>query len=118
MSPGYGSPPGYGAPEPYEYPEQNCTITTVTETAETCTPAFETVCDDVTVIVKKIEDQSLCYPVTKTVCTESVDQVDNEICVYKYQARDIDTEAKTVTVEYVTECVTQIVTVCDPGRDY
>ena len=28
--------------------------------------------------------------------------------------QDIDTEAVTVTVEYETECVTQIVTVCDP----
>ena len=28
---------GYGAPE---YPELNCTVATVTETAETCVPTF------------------------------------------------------------------------------
>ena len=80
-----GLAPGYG--EPYEYPKHNCTLETLTETAETCVPTFTTQCEDVTVIVKKVEDQSLCYPVTKTVCTESTETVANEICVYEYSAK-------------------------------
>ena len=85
-----------------------------------------------------------CYALTRTVCTETVETVPNEvdiyififsiyyllsivstiskvstkylqICVYAYAPRDIETEAVTVSVEFATPCVTQIVTVCDPG---
>ena len=38
-----------------------------------------------------------------------------QVCVYTYAPRDIETEAVTVSVEFATPCVTQIVTVCDPG---
>ena len=38
-----------------------------------------------------------------------------QICVYAYAPRDIEMEAVTVSVEFATPCVTQIVTVCDPG---
>ena len=31
-------------------------------------------------------------------------------------SRELETEAVTVRVEYTTPCVTQIVTVCDPGK--
>ena len=30
-----------------------------------------------------------CYPVTKTVCTESVSVVANEICVYTYGPKEV-----------------------------
>merc|ERR1712106_622555 len=72
-------------------------------------------CEDVTVAVKRIVDVEQCYPVTRTVCTESVETIPNEICVYTYGPKDIETEAKTVSVVYTTPCVTQMVTVCDPG---
>lgn len=112
-----GLSPGYGAPH-HEYPEQNCTLETVTETVETCVPAFRNVCEQETVIVKKIIDVEQCYPVTKTVCTEGLEVVDNQICVYKYGPKSEETETKSVSVDYTTPCVTQIVTVCDPGYGY
>ena len=111
---GAGLAPGYGAPK-HEYPKHNCTVAQVKEDAETCTPTFTTVCEDVTVAVKRIVDKEQCYPVTRTVCSESIETIPNEICVYTYRPKDIETEAKTVSVVYTTPCVTQMVTVCDPG---
>jgi hypothetical protein len=111
---GAGLAPGYGAPK-HEYPKHNCTVAQVKEDAETCTPTFTTVCEDVTVAVKRIVDKEQCYPVTRTVCSESIETIPNEICVYTYVPKDIETEAKTVSVVYTTFCVTQMVTVCDPG---
>merc|ERR1711963_222444 len=112
-----GLAPGYGAPQ-HEYPKDNCTLETVTETIETCVPAFRNVCEQETAIVKKIIDVEQCFPVTKTVCTEGLEVVDNQICVYKYGPRSEETETKSVNVDYTTPCVTQIVTVCDPGYGY
>merc|ERR1712106_1275861 len=100
---------GYGQPK-YEYPKHNCSVEQVEEQGETCTPTFTTVCEPVTVTVKKIVDAELCYPVTKTVCSEDVQVVDNELCVYAYEAKAVDTEAKTVEVVYTTPCNTQMVT--------
>ena len=56
----------------------------MTETAETCVPSFQTNCETETVTVKKIVDREQCFPVTRTVCTESVELVNNQICVFKY----------------------------------
>ena len=88
------------------------------ENAETCTPTFTTICEDVTVAVIKVVDREQCFPVTKTVCSESVSTVPNEICVYQYGPKTVDTTAKTVSVVYTTPCVDQRVTVCDPGYGY
>lgn len=113
----YGPPPphhGYGQPQ-HEYPKLNCTVQTVKEEAETCTPTFTTVCEDVTIPIKKIVDREQCYDVTKTVCSESVAVVPNEICVYEYGPKEVETTAKTVSVVYTSPCTVQMVTVCDPG---
>ena len=109
--------PGYGAPQ-HEYPTENCTVSTVSLTGETCTPTFTQVCEPVTILAKVVVDKEQCYPVTKTVCTDQVVVVPNEICVYKYEALSIETEASTVSVSYSTPCVTQMVTVCAPGYGY
>merc|ERR1712098_961042 len=85
---------GYGHTK-FEYPKHNCSIEQVEEEGETCTPTFTTVCEPVTIVVKKI--------------------VDKELCVYAYQAKEVATEAKTVEVVYTTPCTTQMVTVCEPG---
>ena len=50
-----------------------------------------------------------------TISTVSTTVLYLQICVYTYAPRDIETEAVTVSVEFATPCVTQIVTVCDPG---
>ena len=56
----------------------------MTETAETCVPSFQTSCETETVAVKRIVDTEQCFPVTRTVCTESLELVNNQICVFKY----------------------------------
>merc|ERR1712037_752723 len=67
---------------------------------------------------KKIIDVEQCYPVTRTVCSESVEVIDNEICVYSYSQKVVATTAKTVTVPFKRECNTQMVTVCQPTPGY
>lgn len=115
--PGSGLSPGYGAPQ-HEYPEHNCTVSTVSLTGETCTPTFTQVCEEVRLVAKVVVDKEQCYPVTKTVCTAQTEVVPNEICVYKYEALALETEAVTAAVSFTTPCVTQIVTVCEPGYGY
>ena len=55
---------------------------------------------------------------TRTVCSESVEVIDNEICVYSYSQKVVPTTAKTVTVPFARECNTQMVTVCQPTPGY
>ena len=55
---------------------------------------------------------------TRTVCSESVEVIDNEICVYSYSQKVVPTTAKTVTVPFARECNTQMVTVCQPIPGY
>jgi len=110
-APKYHHAPTYG-------PKYNCSVVDVVENAEVCTPAFETVCETISVPVKKIIDREQCYPVTKTVCSESVEVIPNEICVYSYQQKVVDTTAKTVEVPFEKKCDTQMVTVCQPTPGY
>lgn len=103
--------PGYG----YEHPKHNCTVQDVVEIAEVCTPAFETVCEDQVLAIKRVVDGEYCYDVSRTVCTESTETIPNEVCSYNYQKKYEDTTAKTVEVTFVKETNTQMVTVCQPG---
>merc|ERR1712106_799760 len=102
----------------YQEPKYNCSVVDVVESAELCTPAFGTVCENIEVPVKRIIDVEQCYPVTRTVCSESVEVIPNEICVYSYQQKIVDTTAKTVEVPYEKQCDTQMVTVCQPTPGY
>merc|ERR1712209_161500 len=72
----------------------NCSVVDVVETAEVCTPAFETVCAPVELPVKRIVDKEQCYTVTRTVCSE------------------------TAEVTFIKECNVQMVTVCQPTPGY
>merc|ERR1712079_936814 len=67
-----------------------------------------------------IVDSELCYTVTATVCSESIQVVENEICTYSYQQKSEDTTAKTVAVTFEKICDVQMVTVCQstPGYGY
>merc|ERR1719206_455436 len=106
--------PHYG----YEQPKHNCSVQDVVETAEVCTPARETVCNPIELAIKVIVDKEQCYPVTRTVCTESIEEIDNEICTYSYQQKTEATTAKTVEVTFEKQCDTQLVTVCQPTPGY
>merc|ERR1712071_173257 len=106
--------PHYG----YEQPKHNCSVLDVVETAEVCTPALETVCNPIELAIKIIVDVEQCCPVTRTVCTESIEEIDNEVCTHGYQQKTEATTAKTVEVTFVKECDTQMVTVCQPTPGY
>ena len=47
-------------------------------------PRFETSCETEVVAVKRIVDKEQCFPVTRTLCSESTELVPNGICVFKY----------------------------------
>merc|ERR1719348_1632929 len=106
--------PHYG----YEQPKHNCSVQDVVESAEVCTPALETVCNPVELSRKNVIDAEQCYTVTRTVCTESIQEIDNEVCTYSYQPKTEATTAKTVEVSFKKECDTQMVTVCQPTPGY
>merc|ERR1712165_158004 len=118
--------PAYHAPAPayhkphygYEHPKHNCSVQDVVESAEVCTPALETVCNPIELAIKVIVEVEQCYPVTRTVCTESIEEIDNEICTYSYQQKTEATTAKTVEVTFEKQCDTQMVTVCQPTPGY
>merc|ERR1712211_63623 len=101
-----------------EAPKHNCSVQDVVESAEVCTPAFETVCAPVELAIKEIIDVEQCYPVTRTVCSESIQVEENEICTYSYQQKKETTNAKTVEGSFKKECNTQMVTVCQPTPGY
>merc|ERR1712088_798253 len=64
---------------------------------------------------KVIVSVEQCYDVTRTVCTESIEVIPNEVCSYSYETKNIETTAKTVEVAFNKESDTQMVTVCQPG---
>jgi len=126
--PGYGYAPapayGYGHPAPayggygYEQPKHNCSVLDVVETAEVCTPTIVTECNPVALPIKIIVDVDFTYTVTRTVCTESIDVIPQEVCTYSYDQKTEDTTAKTVEVTFEKQTDVQMVTVCQPGHGY
>jgi len=125
-APAYGHPaPAYGHPAPYapaphhgygyEQPKHNCSVLDVVEIAEVCTPTIVTECNDVALPIKIIVDIPYTYTVTRTVCTESIDVVPQEVCTYSYGQKTEDTTAKTVEVTFEKKTDVQMVTVCQPG---
>merc|ERR1712201_11413 len=113
-APVYHKPAYHG----YEQPKHNCTVLDVVETAEVCTPALETDCDPIELSRKNVIDAEQCYTVTRTVCSESIEEIDNEVCTYSYQPKTEATTAKTVGVSFEKQCDTQMVTVCQPTPGY
>merc|ERR1711935_547758 len=111
-APAYGHHAGYG----YEEPKHNCSVIDVTEIAEVCTPTIEVPCDDIALPIKVIEDIPYTYTVTRTVCTESIEVVPQEVCTYFYEQESADTVAKTVVVTFEKVTRVDMVTVCQPGH--
>ena len=116
QGPVYANAPSHPYPyNNYEYPKHNCSVHDVVVTAEVCVPAFETVCDEVMANIKRVVDKEQCYNVGRSVCSVSIEDVDNEICTYFYVPKKEMTNAKTVSVSFNKDCVSQMVTVCQPG---
>jgi hypothetical protein len=124
-APAYGHPaPAYGHPAPayghhagygYEQPKHNCSVVDVVEAADICTPTIAKECNPVELDIILIVSKEQCYDVTRTVCTESIEIIPNEVCSYSYETKNIETTGKTVEVAFNKETDTQMVTVCQPG---
>lgn len=111
-APSYHQPPSYGH---YEQPKHNCSVEDVTEIAEVCTPAFETNCEDVELTIKKVTAGQYCYDAARTVCSESTETIDNEVCSYNYNKKYEEASGSTVEVSFKKESNVQMVTVCQPS---
>ena len=124
QAPGYGYAPAPYAPAPayghggygYEQPKHNCSVIDVVETAEVCTPVIVTECNPVALPIKVIKDIDFTYTVTRTVCTESIKVIPQEVCSYSYDQTEEETTAKTVEVTFEKQTDVQMVTVCQPGH--
>merc|ERR1712025_1066016 len=111
-APAYPAHHGYG----YEQPKHNCSVIDVVEPAEVCTPVIVTECNDVELPIKIIVEIPFTYTVVRTVCTEEIQEIDNEVCSYHYEKKEEATTAKTVEVTFEKQTDVQMVTVCQPGH--
>jgi len=111
-APAYGHGHGYG----YEQPKHNCSVLDVVEPAEVCTPVIVTECNAVELPIKIIVEVDFTYTVVRTVCTESIEVVPQEVCSYSYTTTEEETTAKTVEVTFEKKEDVQMVTVCQPGH--
>ena len=105
----------YPALAPYEKAKHNCSVDEIIEEVAVCTPDLESNCVDESTSIKIVTSRSQCYTTTRTICTVSDEDIDNEVCQYKYQNRIEKTNGKTVEIEFEKECETQMVTVCEPA---
>merc|ERR1712203_1066914 len=81
-----------------------------------CTPVIDTVCSAVELPIKIIVEVDFTYTVVRTVCTESIEVVPQEVCSYSYTTTEEETTAKTVEVTFEKQTDVQMVTVCQPGH--
>jgi len=107
--PAYHQPTHHAPPRPHgpgiEYEREKCAIDYVEKEAEVCVPTFKTDCqkeDMKNGLVIKQEEE--CYQVTKTVCTETEEIVDQEVCAYSFNLVPVETEAKLVDVKWEKSC--------------
>merc|ERR1739844_274433 len=66
--------------------------------------------------IKIIVEVDFTYTVVRTVCTESIEVVPQEVCSYSYTTTEEETTAKTVEVTFEKKEDVQMVTVCQPGH--
>merc|ERR1711892_202009 len=113
--PSYTLPQPHAQPRPHgpgiEYDREKCAVDYVEKKAEVCVPTFKTDCEREDVknglVIKQHEE---CYQVTKTICTETEEIVDNEVCAYSFTLVPVETEAKLVDVKWEKSCADD--TVC------
>jgi len=86
------------------YTDQKCRIEQVELLAEVCVPTIEKDCAPVALEARAVTSQEKCVDVARTVCTETEEAVENNLCYYVYEESEIDGETTSVEVEYNTEC--------------
>jgi len=91
------------APEPV-YTDRKCRIEQIELLAEVCLPTIVKDCGPVALKERRVESKESCVDVARTVCTESEESVDNELCYYTYTDGQVEGEVKSVDVAYDLKC--------------
>ena len=82
-----------------------CQLDYVDSEAEVCVPTFSTQCDKEEVaggVVIKHYDE--CHDITRTVCTETQDIEDMEVCAWSMASLNVEAEAKLVEAVWEETC--------------
>jgi len=93
-------------------PDFYCRDTNTSIYAEVCVPAFAEQVTPVTLAVKEVIDADYCFDEVLTICEETSEIVEREICTYEYAREDVETECTTTQVTYAEESETMKVTTC------
>ena len=97
--------------------DQKCHVEEVELYAEVCTPTIQRDCQKVRLKTQSISAKEDCVKVVRTVCTETEELVDNEVCYYVYNKEKQEAEATTVQVTYEKKCEDEAQKVC-PENQY
>ena len=68
-------------------PKTDCSVQNSVIQAQVCTPAFQTSCSKEQIPIKVASQKEQCEPITKTICTESTETIEQVLCVYEYQTK-------------------------------
>lgn len=90
-----------------------CSLSDVSQTSEFCFPTLVQNCSEVVLTFKKLKLVEFCYNTTRTECRETVEQVENEVCTFKFEHAYVPSEAVGVRIEYVEDIKSTLVTTCD-----
>jgi len=101
-------------PEPSYGPSHNCSVQDEVVHAEVCTPGLNVECGPVTLKGTKIGSRQKCVDITRTVCSEGVEEGMVEICQIKYETKPAKADATVPEVSFERMCDKQMVTVCKP----
>lgn len=93
----------HALPEPV-YTDRKCRVEQVELAAEVCLPTIEKDCGPVALEETVVSSQESCVDVARTVCTETEETVENELCYYTYSEAEEEGEVTSVKVEYEVEC--------------
>ena len=96
-------------------PEYYCRDTITSIYAEVCVPAFADQVTPVVLDVKVVVDEDYCFDEVRTVCEETNQVVDREICTYEYNRDDVVAPCTTVKKTYAEKSETMKVTTCNPS---
>ena len=106
---------GYGYPKYQpEIPKHNCSVLEVQEVSQVCTPSILTACNINTLPIKIIVEAPFTYTTTRSVCTETIEIVNFDVCRYEYEDIEVETTGKTVEISFERIEKVQMVTVCQP----
>jgi len=111
----YKPEPSYAKPQPsYAEPSHNCSVQDEVVHAEVCTPGLDVQCGPVTLKGTKIGSRQKCVDITRTVCSEGVEEGSIEVCMIKYETKPATADASVPDVSFERMCDKQMVTVCKP----